>query len=178
MDRADRLVAAEHHHQTGDLPPAAKMDDVAAIAAGIGARRGFEKRGRTVIGEQGCGVFDGASIGEVELFIHCWGATPGGVRGEWIGRTPALAPKTFASAREIGERAIRDVRRDSGPRRCHRPGMTDTVRKASLGGGVFLGLGPIAGLIIGTLLGEPSIGLVAGLVLGGATALLIWLLRR
>lgn len=56
--------------------------------------------------------------------------------------------------------------------------MTDTVRKASLGGGVFLGLGPIAGLIIGTLLGEPSIGLVAGLVLGGATALLIWLLRR
>ncbi len=56
--------------------------------------------------------------------------------------------------------------------------MTDTVRKASLGGGVFLGLGPVAGLILGALLGEPSIGLVAGLVLGGAIALLIWAIRR
>ena len=44
MHRAERLGDGEQHHQTLDLAPAAEVDDVAAIAAGIGARRRFAAR--------------------------------------------------------------------------------------------------------------------------------------
>lgn len=42
------------------------------------------------------------------------------------------------------------------------------------GGGVFIALGAILGAIGGGLMGQPSAGLLAGLVLGIAAALLIW----
>lgn len=42
------------------------------------------------------------------------------------------------------------------------------------GGGVFIAIGAIVGAIGGGVLGQPSAGLLAGLALGTAAALLIW----
>ncbi len=42
MERADRFGVCEHHDHPLDLTPPAVMDDVAAVAARIGARCGLE----------------------------------------------------------------------------------------------------------------------------------------
>ncbi|MDO9487868.1 MAG: hypothetical protein Q7J32_05795 [Sphingomonadaceae bacterium] len=48
------------------------------------------------------------------------------------------------------------------------------------GGGVFIAIGLIGGSIIGVLYGQPSLGLVSGLVAGLAVAglLALWEARR
>lgn len=54
--------------------------------------------------------------------------------------------------------------------------MNDTPSSSPLGGGILLAIGSIGGAIVGTVMGQPSIGLVAGVVLGalGATAIWLW----
>ncbi|MBC2778417.1 hypothetical protein [Parasphingopyxis marina] len=44
--------------------------------------------------------------------------------------------------------------------------MKKARREGYIGGGVFLAIGPIAGLAAGTVLGQPSAGLVAGIAAG------------
>lgn len=56
--------------------------------------------------------------------------------------------------------------------------MTQLNQRPRMAGGIFLALGPIGGAIVGSLLGQPSAGFLAGLVLGVAAALLVWLARR
>lgn len=46
------------------------------------------------------------------------------------------------------------------------------------GGGVFIAIGTIAGAVIGGLMGQPSIGLLAGLVVGALAACALWLKDR
>ena len=46
------------------------------------------------------------------------------------------------------------------------------------GGGIFIALGAAAGVIIGRLYAQTSIGLVAGVAIGGAIAALIWWRER
>lgn len=45
-------------------------------------------------------------------------------------------------------------------------------------GGVFLALGAVGGTVGGSVLGVPTAGLIVGLALGGAGALLVWLVDR
>lgn len=47
-----------------------------------------------------------------------------------------------------------------------------------MAGGIFIGLGTIGGAVVGAIIGEPSAGLVGGLVLGFAGAGLTWLKDR
>lgn len=71
-----------------------------------------------------------------------------------------------------------------GQRYCPRmqdkqpPNSSDPTSPKRSAGGVFIAFGIIAGAIIGGVLGQPSIGLIAGLALGCAIALLIWLKER
>lgn len=51
-------------------------------------------------------------------------------------------------------------------------------RRASRSAGVLFGILPVAGLLIGAVLRQPSIGLVAGLSAAGALTLLFWLADR
>ncbi|MEO9598973.1 hypothetical protein [Parasphingorhabdus sp.] len=46
------------------------------------------------------------------------------------------------------------------------------------GGGVFIALGAILGVLVGGYLGQPSVGLLSGLALGIVAALAIWLKDR
>jgi len=48
-------------------------------------------------------------------------------------------------------------------------------RRPRLGGGAPIALLTMAGVIIGGLMGQPSIGLLLGLGLGIAIAILVWL---
>jgi hypothetical protein len=56
--------------------------------------------------------------------------------------------------------------------------MIEEQRKDQLGGGVFLTIGPIAGLAIGGAIGQPSIGLVSGIAIGVVLAFAVWWLAR
>lgn len=46
------------------------------------------------------------------------------------------------------------------------------------GGGVFIALGAVVGVVAGHFQGQPSAGLIAGLAGGAAIALLVWLRDR
>ncbi|GAB5487118.1 MAG: hypothetical protein Pars2KO_06880 [Parasphingorhabdus sp.] len=45
-------------------------------------------------------------------------------------------------------------------------------------GGFYIAVGTVAGAIVGALLGQASIGFLAGLALGSLLALIIWLKER
>lgn len=47
-----------------------------------------------------------------------------------------------------------------------------------MAGGIFIAIGLIAGAIIGIAYNQPSAGMMAGFVLGGVVATIIWLLDR
>jgi hypothetical protein len=48
----------------------------------------------------------------------------------------------------------------------------------SSAGGVFIAFGGIFGAVLGGFMGQPSIGLLAGLGLGGIAAIAVWLKDR
>ena len=52
------------------------------------------------------------------------------------------------------------------------------TNRAPKAGGFLLAMGIIAGVIVGGLLGQPSIGFLAGLGVGLALVALIWLADR
>ncbi|MFM9978713.1 MAG: hypothetical protein ACKVOP_11795 [Sphingomonadaceae bacterium] len=56
--------------------------------------------------------------------------------------------------------------------------MADEPRNP-LGGGIFIALGAVGGVVLGRVYGQPSLGLIAGVAIGVAIALLIfWRERR
>jgi uncharacterized BrkB/YihY/UPF0761 family membrane protein len=56
--------------------------------------------------------------------------------------------------------------------------MTSDKSKHPTGAGAIIALLILAGTIIGGLMGQPSIGLLAGAGLGALIALLLWLRER
>ena len=53
-----------------------------------------------------------------------------------------------------------------------------TTNKNPTGAGAIIALTILGGAVVGGLLGQPSIGLLAGAALGIAIALLLWLRER
>ncbi len=47
-------------------------------------------------------------------------------------------------------------------------------RRTPIGGGVFIAIGLVTGAVTGGLMGQPSIGLLAGLGVGAAATALLW----
>lgn len=47
-------------------------------------------------------------------------------------------------------------------------------RQSPAGGGIFIVLGIVAGVAVGKLYGQTSIGLIAGIAIGAAIATLMW----
>ncbi|WP_162987066.1 hypothetical protein [Sphingomonas paeninsulae] len=45
-------------------------------------------------------------------------------------------------------------------------------------GGIFIAIGAFAGVFIGRSYGQPTIGFISGLTIGGVLALLLWLKDR
>ena len=55
--------------------------------------------------------------------------------------------------------------------------MANTPKNPT-GGGIFIAIGAAAGVIVGRLYAQTSIGLVAGVAIGGAIAAFIWWRER
>jgi hypothetical protein len=60
----------------------------------------------------------------------------------------------------------------------HGKGLPMTTKKNPTGAGAILALTILGGTILGGLMGQPSIGLLAGTGLGIAVALLLWMKER
>ena len=60
--------------------------------------------------------------------------------------------------------------------RCHSAAMSKA--RQSRAGGVLIALGIVIGIVVGAILHEPSIGVLAGFGVGTLLALLVWLLDR
>lgn len=56
--------------------------------------------------------------------------------------------------------------------------MTERSSSSPVAGGVFIALGMLTGAGFGVYWGQPSLGMVIGLGVGIAAALLVWLLNR
>ncbi|MGP1352219.1 MAG: hypothetical protein ACTS1Z_02755 [Parasphingopyxis sp.] len=56
--------------------------------------------------------------------------------------------------------------------------MRNEERENRPGGGIFLAIGPLAGLGIGMALGQPTIGVIGGVVAGAAAAAALWAMTR
>jgi len=56
--------------------------------------------------------------------------------------------------------------------------MESPGRRTPKAGGFFIAVASIAGVFIGGFMGQPVIGLLAGLALGMVTAGLVWFLDR
>lgn len=54
------------------------------------------------------------------------------------------------------------------------PSSPDRDNRPRLGGGAPIALLTLAGVIVGGLMGQPTIGLLAGLGLGVVVAILVW----
>ena len=52
----------------------------------------------------------------------------------------------------------------------------NNVTPNKMGGGIFLFLGLLGGAIIGVIFDQPSLGMIGGLTLGAALAIILWLL--
>lgn len=48
-------------------------------------------------------------------------------------------------------------------------------KASSMAGGIFIAIGMLAGAIVGVMINQPSAGMVVGLGLGIAVAVVIWL---
>jgi hypothetical protein len=53
-----------------------------------------------------------------------------------------------------------------------------TQRRFSASGGIFLFLGPVIGALVGASRNEPILGMLCGFGIGGALALLVWVIDR
>ncbi len=57
----------------------------------------------------------------------------------------------------------------------NKPGNGD---RPTMAGGIFLFISLLVGAIAGTALGQPSLGTIAGFIVGSALALTVWLVDR
>ena len=58
------------------------------------------------------------------------------------------------------------------------PSRRSSSPSRGMAGGSLIALGILAGVIVGTLYGQPSIGFLTGLGVGLLLCLLVWLLSR
>ncbi|MEO1169079.1 MAG: hypothetical protein AAFW97_10260 [Pseudomonadota bacterium] len=56
--------------------------------------------------------------------------------------------------------------------------MRDDRREDRLGGGIFLAIGPLAGLGLGVVIGQPTIGVIGGVIAGALAATAVWAMTR
>jgi hypothetical protein len=161
---------AEHQDRAADAAPARVMDVVAEIAAALGAVRGLRQRRLAEPLEKVGGAVIGFPIDdENDLLQHAPSNPPDRRRASAQAVKPRRRDKVNC-ADTIG-------RRDAGrlarvPRSCKGGRMTD--RDGPKAGGFLLAMSILGGALIGTLEGEPSVGVIAGTGVGVAIALALW----
>lgn len=154
------------------LTPAAKADDIAAIARLAGAASGFARgilaKERHEFSSKVCPGPVNKKGWHSDRSLHAD-----------TGKAP-LARRGWHLVGKWGERIIHHV--GNAPARLaladaswHGTGMTEPKKTSPRSGGAFLALALLAGAGIGVALGQPTMGLIGGFAVGLLIALLVWL---
>lgn len=174
---ADRSVAraAESLHRADqplDLPPAAEAGHVAPRAALLGAFGGVKPGPHAEPVDQRQRLGSGGAIDHEAIGRR---SRAGGVE-KFDLHHPALAGQSGDPMKRIGKRSASHVALARPARSWQGRGMDSAPppRRKPIGGGVFIAIGLVTGAIAGGLLGQPSIGLLAGLAAGGTVTALLW----
>jgi hypothetical protein len=72
VDSAGHLVIAQHRNGAFDLPPAAKMNDVAERTAAIGALGRLELRQLPIVSDEVVCVGKDRAIFNMNMVVHAW----------------------------------------------------------------------------------------------------------
>lgn len=165
VDGAARLRIAEHQDGAADAAPARVVDVVAEIAAALGTRGGLGQRRLTPAIDQLLGALIGLAI---DHELHCLEHATSTPSPDVL---PSLACVKAGNRERVNMAATMtgwrgEAGRGTGSLMANRPGPQ--------AGGFIIAVAILAGTIIGGLMGQPSIGLLAGLGLGAVAALAVW----
>lgn len=169
MQQLVEAVRAEPIDEARDLSPAAKLDDVSAVAAEIGARGGLGPGMDAIDCNQSDGVIGRAAIDQEGLFVHHRVPSGRRMRNAFPNRSGVAKAQTG-----YGERGVSHAALDRGGDSCHGAAMPNDTPSSTMAGGVFLALGTIGGVMIGSINGQPSIGFLIGLGVGALLAGAVW----
>ena len=160
MDRAAHFFAGQRRDDPFDLPPMAEAQDVAVVAAALGADGGFEAGVVTEAVDQLGSLVEREPAGDVRR-VHAKAINPAR-----LSRWPtSLVNRSFTMIRGL----------EPGPALCHELAMAKPNPKA---GGFFWMAAILAGTAWGVVAGDPMKGILIGTAAGGAIALAVWLLDR
>lgn len=172
VDRSFSLCLYEQRDKPLDLPPTAKMHDIAKVAAAISPGRRFDASRVAMFGEQCDRKFRRLAIRKIELFVHVdFDSQP-------FRYDAAITGRHCGTAGGFGERVVSYDRVTGDGAAGIAPAMQDQSKNTALSGGVFLTLCPLIGFFVGRSMGETSAGIIAGIGAGLVLVLLVWLLRR
>jgi len=167
---------AERVDQPLHLTPAAKADDIAAIARLAGTASGFA---RGILAKNRHELSSKVSSGPVDKKGWHSDRSLHADTGQ-IPEPAALARRGWHLMGKWGERIIHHdgsapARLASAAVAWHGAGMTEPKKTSPRSGGAFLALALLAGAGIGVALGQPTMGLIGGFAVGILIALLVWL---
>lgn len=178
------MLRAEQQDHALDLAPAAEIDRIAEIAIAIRTRRGLEARIDPEAIDQVGGAVHRRPIGDIEELFHAIphflapGTSPIIIRAKaakWRERRPFIVTAAFAKSLS-GIRGAGTGRLVHPMREWHGAAMSQ--QPAPRAAGAVIAFTVIAGALIGTLVGQPSLGTVIGFGAGAAIAVGMWLLDR
>lgn len=151
MQRGPVSIMLKPANEPLDLAPAAEMEDIAPVAAVVGARRRGDAGRCAIEGDQPGGVHRRGAVEEEAGLVH-------GSRGFSRKPLPKRRPRLVKHCLAIGDGKA----------------MSEPGKSGGIAGGVFIALGAIGGAVAGAIAGEPSIGFLAGMGAGLLIAALIW----
>jgi hypothetical protein len=172
VDQSRVSLQAKRSDHPLDFAPAAEMDDIAQVAAAPGTAAGFGRRMVSEMGNQFRGLGKGAAAGDMN-----------GVTQNTPRQCLCLASSRLSVAKMVRcngkSKFIGGSRRGwSDQSGGARSAAMDRRSKFTRAGGSILAISILAGTVGGIIIGQPSIGVLAGTAAGGLLALLFWLNER
>lgn len=161
VDGAAHRLVAEHRDHPLDLAPAAEVDDIAEDPAAVGADRRLRHGVLAEAGDELGSVGQGFPAGEMDVVTQGF---------------PLSFPRSVLAWISFQTAHNGRLTPDKMRRLCHGRGMSGG--KFTQAGGFILAASILIGAVVGTVLRQSTIGLLAGFVVGVAIAVLIWLVDR
>jgi hypothetical protein len=150
----------------------AEVDHVAERPAAIGALGGLDLRELAESFKKSGGLGKRRPVGKMNMIVHAY-SIPAFCFG-----CSLLARAGCEKAHRRRERRVHQLLLARAAMGCQGAGMNDKGKRAPQAGGAFIAGAIIAGVVGGSILGQPSIGFLVGATVGAAAALLMWLRER
>lgn len=170
VDRALSAIGAEQDDHPLDLPPAAEMDHVSDVAAVRGAAGGLVGGMDAEPSDQIGRVGYRRAVRQMDMIGHAFPGFCDPVEAGFSGKALESGQRPSSTARKPQHPDWLDVG-ESGMERA----MTDPAPPPpTRAGGVLLAAGILGGVVIGSALGQASIGFLVGLGVGMLAVVGVW----